>query len=97
MTKSMIERSVEDPEMMRLLQQEKIILWITELLCEEMAGQSLTRSDLAGMSGCSTAALNASLNGDVRVNGLRKLADIAHALGKTIAVKLVPLTIHSTE
>ncbi len=94
MAKTLIDRFTSTDEGMRLFQQEKLILDFTEIICglirddEEMSRIKLAHKiDLTGLD------LDRMLNGEVEIT-LRVAADLAWAMGCTLTLDDVPLTLH---
>jgi len=83
----------------RLLNQESLILEATELICELMQRQGISRRELADRIGRTRGFVSQLLNGSRNMT-LRTLADLAYALDHRIQPAAVPLaaggTLHVT-
>ena len=73
------ERQTRTPEARRY-EEERLILWTTEAICEAMEDRGLTRADIAGRLGNSRANMTQLLSGSRNMT-LRTLAGLAHACG----------------
>lgn len=76
----------------RLLQQEQTILDVTELICQEMKKQGMTKAQLAQKMGVSKSAITQMLAGERNMT-LRLVSDVLFVLGK----KLQPMAVHLDE
>ena len=76
---------IADARKSRLLAQETLILDATETICEWLAAESLSRTDLAARLGRSPAYVSQLLNGSRNMT-LRAFADIARALKREVRV-----------
>jgi transcriptional regulator with XRE-family HTH domain len=74
----------------RLVNQESLILEATELICELMQQQGISRKDLADRIGRTRGFISQVLNGSQNMT-LRTLADLAYALDHRIQLTAVPL------
>ncbi|HZV48245.1 MAG TPA: helix-turn-helix transcriptional regulator [Candidatus Dormibacteraeota bacterium] len=74
----------------RLLNQESLILEATELICELMQRQGISRRELASRIGRTREFVGQLLNGS-RNMILRTLADLTYALDHRIQLRAVPL------
>lgn len=81
MTKTLVERYVEDPDHMRLFQQERAIYETTELLESTMAELGVTRADLAKRLGKSRGWVTQLLDGEANKT-IRTIADAFAVLGR---------------
>lgn len=70
----------------RLLQQEDLILDVTELLSSALEDQNMTKSELAAKLGKTKGFVTQVLSGNRNLT-LRTIADIADALGFRIRVR----------
>lgn len=86
MAKSQIELLVEDPEGMRLYQQERVILDTTERICEVMEEKAVTRKRLADTLGTSKSFITQLLDGSRNMT-LRTLSDVFLALELAVHVQ----------
>lgn len=80
--KSYAEKFIETPEGFRHFQQERLVFWATERICELMDEQGLNQKELARRLGKSQSYVSKLLNGgELR---LRALSDVFLILGRTI-------------
>jgi len=86
MRKSQIEQLVEDAEGMRLFQQERVILDVTERICEIMEQRGITRKRLAEELGTSRSFVTQLLDGSRNMT-LRTLSDVFLALGYAVHIQ----------
>ena len=82
---SLYEKFKKDPDNLRLLKQEELILDITEYICEIMEKENVCRTELAKKMGKSKGFITQILNGGRNLT-LRTLSDIMLALGYTIEI-----------
>lgn len=75
---------------MRLFQQERLILDVTELICKLMDDQGVSRQQLAKRIGRDRSYISRILSG-TRGLTLCNVSDMAGALGCKIAVRVEPL------
>lgn len=87
---TLFERLTETPEGMRLFQQERAIFELTELVCELMAEQRVSRSVLASRLGKSKGYITQLLDGRTNMT-VRTASDVLHALGRAIHFQDGPL------
>jgi transcriptional regulator with XRE-family HTH domain len=80
----------DDPEYTRLLAQEELIVDATELICDLLAKQGLTRQDLAERLGKSKGFVSQILSGERNMT-LRTLADFASALEHRLHLEATPV------
>jgi transcriptional regulator with XRE-family HTH domain len=80
MTKTYVETVVENPEQMRLYQQERAIYEVTELLESLMKESGITRSELARRLGKTKGWVTQLLDGDANKT-IRTIADAFAVLG----------------
>ena len=85
MLRSDVLRSTDDPEEMRILQQERLVVEITELMCKAMKESGVKRGQLAERLNKSKGRITQILNGETNLT-LRTVADVFTALGKTLMV-----------
>ena len=85
------ERQTRTPEARRRYEQERLILWTTEAICEAMEEQGLDRAAVAGKLGTSRANVTQLLSGSRNMT-LRSLAGLAHACGMRAEISLDELT-----
>jgi transcriptional regulator with XRE-family HTH domain len=81
MTKTLVEKYVEDPIHMRLFQQERAIYEVTELLESVMKERGISRSQLAKLLGKSKGWVTQLLDGEANKT-IRTVADAFAALGQ---------------
>ncbi|MFA5786938.1 MAG: helix-turn-helix transcriptional regulator [Actinomycetota bacterium] len=79
------------PEYERILEEERLILAATELVCGLMKKQNVSRADLARTIGRTRGHVTQVLDGSRNMT-LRTLADIAFALGHRAEVAARPRT-----
>ena len=77
----------ESPERSRLFLEEGLILDATEVICEALEKQSMSRANLADRLGTSNAYVTQLLNGSRNMT-LRTFASIAFALDMTPKIEL---------
>jgi transcriptional regulator with XRE-family HTH domain len=77
---SLLNEYLQDPEYKRLLAQEELIMEVTELLCQLLEKEGVSRRDLAKRLNRSKGFVSQLLNGGRNLT-LRTVADIAAALG----------------
>ena len=75
-----IERQTRTPEARRRYEEERLILWTTEAICEAMEDRGLTRADIARDLGTSRANVTQLLSGSRNMT-LRSLGALAQACG----------------
>lgn len=85
-----IERQTRTPEARRRYEEERLILWTTEAICEAMEERGLNRAALAGKLGTSRANVTQLLCGSRNMT-LRSLAGLAHACGMRAEIDLEEL------
>jgi len=77
---SFFERLISTDKGKRLHQQERVILEATELICEILEQQNVSRAELATRLNSSRGHITQLLDGRANMT-LRTLSDIFHALG----------------
>jgi DNA-binding phage protein len=87
-----VERFVQDEEGMRLFQQERLVLEVTELLHVIMEEKNIKRSELAKMLGRSRGRITQILDGNENLT-LHTVADAFSAMGKMLCVKAKDIAI----
>lgn len=92
MSKTMVEKYVEDPEQMRLFQQERAIYEITELIESVMEGAGVSRATLAKRLGKSKGWITQLLDGEANKT-IRTVADVLAVLGQEFRVFTQPIRI----
>lgn len=93
MNETQVQRFIQDPENLRLFQQERLILEITARLCHIMENKGVSRKELAERLGTSKGYITQLLDGRANMT-LRKIADVFAALGE--AVELTSKPVEST-
>ncbi len=82
MSKNWMDRLQDSDESKRILEQERLLLEITETIAILMEENKITRSELANRIGSSPAYITKMLRGDNNFT-LRKLSDVFYALGQS--------------
>lgn len=77
---SILNEYVQDPEYKRLLAQGELIMEVTELLCQLLEKEGVSRQDLAKRLNKTKGFISQLLNGGRNLT-LRTVADIVDALG----------------
>lgn len=90
MIKSQIERLADDPEGLRLFQQERLILSATERICELMEEKDINRKTLADSLGTSKSFVTQLLDGSRNMT-LRTLSDVFLSLGYAVDIQTEPV------
>jgi len=90
MTKTVVEQFLEDPEQLRLYQQERLLLDVTEHMCKIMKEEGVTRSQLAEMLGKSRGRISQILDGERNLT-LRTIANVFTAIGKRAVFQTEPI------
>ena len=75
-----VERRNRDPQFQRMVNEESVILDITEALVDSMNDTGMTREEIAARAGVHPGALQRELEGAARIP-LRDLIRIAAVLG----------------
>jgi len=88
--RSQIEKLVEDQDGMRLFQQERLILDVTERICEIMEEKGISRKQLAEELGTSKSFITQLLDGGRNMT-LRTLSDVLLALGSVARIQTGPV------
>ena len=86
MLKTLIQQITNTPEKMRLYQQERTTLELTELICEVMEKQNISKAELARRLGRSQGYITRILDGQINLN-IRIISDIFTALNRTLHFK----------
>jgi transcriptional regulator with XRE-family HTH domain len=92
MTKTLVEKYVEDPEHMRLFQQERAIYEVTELIESVLAEQGVSRSQLAAKLGQSKGWVTQLLDGE-KNKTIRTVADVFAVLGREFCAFQRPIQV----
>jgi len=87
---TLTERLTSTPEGLRLYQQERAIQEMTELICELMGRQEVSRSELARRLEKTKGYITQMLDGRTNMT-IRTVADIMTALGFSVRVQADPL------
>jgi transcriptional regulator with XRE-family HTH domain len=87
----MARKRKREPEHDQLLDQERLILYVTETVVGLLTETKMTRQELADRLGKSKGYVSQLLGGERNMT-LRTLADLGHALGFRFAVRPVPAT-----
>ena len=90
MSRTWIDRLTETTENKRFFQQEKTILEVTELICELMDEQGISRTELAKKLGYTKGYISQLLDGTANMT-LRTLSDVLFALGNELKARAVSL------
>ena len=90
MAKSVLDQFASDPEELRLFQHDRLIVAVTELICEEMKKRGCKRSELASALGKSKSYVSQCLDGERNLT-LRTIADMLTALGLRMTVSAEPM------
>lgn len=90
MSADWLRQVIEDKEVRRLFEQERLILEATEGICLSLAKRDMQRTELADALGTSRAHVTQLLSGSRNMT-LRTLSDLAHALGQRATIRLEPL------
>lgn len=90
MAQTYLESVAADPEQMKLYQEERLMVEVTELICRELKKQNLRRSELADKLGKSKGRISQYLDGERNLT-LRTVADIFTALGFSLRVDVEPI------
>ena len=80
-----LEQRLKDPEELRVFQQERLLVEITQLMCRIMKERGVKRSQLAEQLGKTKGRITQILNGETNLT-LRTVADIFTVLQKNLAV-----------
>ncbi len=83
MSGGLIERLTGTPEGMRLYQQERAIQEVTDLICELMDEQNVSRAELAKRLGKTRGYITQLLDGRANMT-VRTISDVFLALGRAI-------------
>ena len=83
--KTLLEEYLEDPEFARLMAQGDLIMEVTEMLCELLEKEKVSRKELAERLGKSKGFVSQLLNGGRNLT-LRTVADILHVLGHKVTL-----------
>ncbi|MCY3020138.1 MAG: helix-turn-helix transcriptional regulator [Planctomycetota bacterium] len=81
---------------MRLFQQERAILQVTELICQLMQEQGVSRSQLAKRLGKTNGYVTQLLDGETNMT-LRTVSDVFLCLGHAVSVEGAPIKASVTQ
>lgn len=90
MTNTLIEKLTSTPEGMRLYQQERAIQDVTDLICEVMDEEHVSRSQLADRLGKTKGYVTQLLDGRANMT-VRTISDVFCALDRAIHFQEGPL------
>lgn len=85
MIKTLLEQFAEDPKGLQILQQEGLLIEITQLMCKIMKQKGIKRAELAKKLDKSKGRISQILNAETNLT-LRTVADIFTVLGKELCV-----------
>lgn len=88
--KNLFERLHLSPDEEKVFEQERVLLEVTERICDLLDAQGLTRTELAQRLGVSPAAVTKLLRHAHNFQ-LRTLSDVFTALGRSLHVYDAPL------
>jgi transcriptional regulator with XRE-family HTH domain len=91
---SVYDRASSSPEQMRRFQSARLEMEITELICELLEKQQVTRAELAKRLGTSQPYITKILRGNTNLT-LKTISDIFFALGRSVRIVDRPLSISS--
>ena len=92
MAKTLIEKLTQTSEGMRLYQQERAIQEATDLICEVMEEQGVSRADLARRLGTTKSYITQLLDGRYNMT-VRTMSDVLGALGRAVHFQDGPLSV----
>ncbi len=87
MLNSDVSRLANNPDDLRIFQQERLVVEVSQLMCEAMKDRGIRRKKLAEMLKKSKGRISQILNGETNLT-LYTIADIFTALGKTATVSI---------
>jgi transcriptional regulator with XRE-family HTH domain len=90
MGETLTEKLTGTPQKMRLYQQERAILEMTEIICELMQEQNVTRSELAKRLGTTKGYITQLLDGRTNMS-IRTMSDVFAALDRSLHFQEGPL------
>lgn len=88
---TLTEKLTKTPEGMRLYQQERAILEVTELVCELMEEQDVSRSELAERLGKTKGYITQLLDGRTNMT-VRTISDVFTALDRAVHFQEGPVS-----
>jgi transcriptional regulator with XRE-family HTH domain len=92
---TLTERITGSPQGMRIWQQERLILDVTERICELMSEKGISRAQLAEELGKAPSHISQLLNGEANMT-LHTVADLFWACGRAAYVTDEPLATSAT-
>ena len=92
MTKTLIEQLTRTPEGMRLYQQERAIQEATDLICEVMEEEGVSRAELARRLGKTKGYITQLLDGRTNMT-VRTLSDVFGVLDRVVHFQDAPLAV----
>lgn len=97
MNETLIERLTKTKDGMRLYQQERLIQELTDMACEIMQEQNVSRSALAQRLGTTKGYITQLLDGSTNMT-IRTISDVFVAMDRAVHFQEGPLdaTIHPT-
>ena len=87
-----VEKFVEKPEAMRLYQQERSIIQVTELACDLMRRSGINRTSLARRLKKTPSFVTQLLSGEANMT-IRTISDVFTVLGYELLTYASPITI----
>ncbi len=84
---SFIQKLKSSPDSNKLLKQERLVLAVTEAICELMNSKQVSRSELASRMKTSKSFVSQLLAGQANMT-LRTLSDVVDALGGNIVCNI---------
>ena len=94
MTMSISKLISQSPERMKHFHSVRLETEVTELLCEQMEKQQVTRAELARRLGFSPPYVSKLLSGNTNMT-LKTISDLFYALGRSVRIVDRPLDVHS--
>lgn len=85
MSETLTERLTSTPEGMRLFQQERVIMEVTELICALMEEEDVSKADLAKRLSTSKANVTQMLDGRRNMT-IRTVSDVLFHLGHVLEI-----------
>ena len=92
MTKTLIEQLTQTPEGLRLYQQERAIQEATDLICEVMEEEGVSRAELARRLGKTKGYITQLLDGRTNMT-VRTLSDVFGVLDRVVHFQDAPLAV----
>ena len=91
MSRTLTQEVIRTEDDRRLFEQERVILDVTEMICELMEQENMSKSDLAQKVGTSKSHITQLLNG-TRNMTLRTISDVLYHLGYAFDVDFKEIT-----